>query len=237
MESEITEYQKQKFRDLSVLVQQKITNQKDTSLQELLFTVKQAIPYSITPLIATNYANSIDPLKQEIFETWVDTTTPSHIENLVFYIVVCLHDLHKSNLKEYKTAVEDWYKLNDLLLTYLDGEEWTEHLSDIDKLRELTTTLHHSNIKKFYNIETIELDFLLNGETTLRLQDQIKLDILYNVYTTATKKFEVPALTQFWFTTPDELTNATPLEYIMESPDEAETILITKLKTGFIQEN
>lgn len=236
MTPEITEYQKQKFRDLSSAVNKHLTNQQTIQLPQLTLLIKQAIPYSTAPLHATNYAQATLN-KETIYTNWVEETNPTLLENLIFHIVICIHDLYSDDINVYQTAVEDWGHLNTVLMTHIDGNHWDTYLSDVDKLRELNECLNSKNLQTFFNLNEATYNQALTGENQFEEKTRVKLDVLHRIFEQASYTFQVPAFVNLWFTSPDELTNITPLEYISQSPQEAKTNLILKLKNQPKQES
>lgn len=235
--TDLTEYQKQKFRDLSSKVNLHISNQKPATLDELLLIAKQAIPYSLAPIHASNYSIIPKPFREQINTDWVESSDPTMFENLIFHVVLCLHDLFSNNLETYEVAYDDWFQLNDLVMSYVDGSHWDTYLSDIDKLRELKECLTEDNLKKFLNVNNVDLGLFFSGDEQLSQSNKHKLDVLHRIFEQASYSFEVSAFVSLWFTTPDELTNLTPLEFIRDEPQEAKSALVSKLKNPVIPEN
>ncbi len=231
--TEITPYQKQKVRDFVSAVNKSVFQDGNLHTYEIASDIAaKTVPYIRIVDHVNTYLASFD--SEIAYANWVEKVKPSYFEDLFFHAVIIVFKMSEFNPVPVEAKTE-WLRITDMILTYVDGENWDTFLSDTDKMRELSECLSVQQIADCLQISEEHVIKIQQGEEELDLIPKTVLDAVHRVYEQAITVFAVNALAQLWFETPDN-TKVTPLERLKRSGPIEQAQLIARLKNPAVTE-
>lgn len=224
---EITAYQKQKVRDFVSAVNKSIFQEGNLHTYKIASDIaSKTVPHIKIVDDVNMYLASFEA--ENVYTEWVEKVKPSYFENLFFHTVLVAFQISEFNPVP-EVMKTEWFKITDMILTYVDGKNWDIYLSDTDKIREISEALTIYQIANCLQISEEQVIKIQQGAEELTMVSKTVLDAVHKVYEQAVTVFAVNALVQLWFDTPDN-TKVTPLERLKRNGPAEQSHLISRLK-------